>query len=82
MQESRQENCEMKVLTEVIQGKLGIQLPEYAIERAHRVGRNGIKKRPVIIKFVNYKNKWIYVAQHSLYRALYITVADVGSPFV
>lgn len=55
MEEVKQENCENRVLTEIIQAKLGIRLPEYAIERAHRVGRYGSKKRPIIIKFANYK---------------------------
>lgn len=76
VQEVKQENCEIKVLTEVIQGKLGIRLPEYAIERAHRIGKSGNKRRPIVIKFANYKFRNMVFTHKKLLKGTGIVIKE------
>lgn len=43
------------VAVDVLSGKLGIDIQEYHIDRAHRIGKKiHDKKRPIIVKFVSY----------------------------
>lgn len=56
--ETRQQS-EDKV-KELISNKLQLQSQDIVIERAHRVGRkksSGDKPRPIIAKFLNYKDR-------------------------
>ena len=51
------QNSEDKI-KEIISSKLGIEISNYTIERAHRVGRarnSSSKPRPIVAKFANHK---------------------------
>jgi hypothetical protein len=50
---SRTEN----IISDILKHRLEMANQEITIERAHRMGRKGVKPRPIIVKFNKYKDK-------------------------
>lgn len=74
--ESLKENVE-EVVTGIFKKFLSVELPEFAVDRCHRVGAivSG-RHRPILVKFSNYKFKYIVFTKKRLLKGSRIVIND------
>lgn len=72
------ENIEHKV-GEIIAGRMNVALPDFAIDRCHRIGNhrdNRSKPRQIVVKFTSYKFRSLVFSNKKLLKGSKIIVAE------
>lgn len=63
-------------ITKIISETMQVELHQYDIERAHRIGRKGRHSRPIIVKFNSYKKKMEVLAATRLLQGKRVGVSE------